>query len=253
MTLLTQEGRRFPQIAASINYILDNPSKYLSNKSDRPNHMWNSDIYEFGVYKGESLGLILDDLDDNKIYYNNVFGIDSFEGLPESGSFEKFQEGAYSTEALYGSGYIEELVKNLDISEQDDWDWGKTYFIKSWYNELVLDKFSVKPQPALFVHIDCDLRQSAYDALNFMFKNNLINENTLIAFDEYLLSDQKNHKMIMPDSPCHAWWALVKKYNVNCEEIFHVNYFDKDTGVKIRQNVIAIERIGNASTTNSSG
>ena len=119
----------------------------------------NSIIVECGVYSGKSINLIADNFHNSQI-----FGFDSFEGLPEDWSGYFLEQGTFKTN-------MPEVRTNVTL-------------IKGWFNET-LPKFNIdhKGQYINLLHVDSDIYSSAVT----IFENlhSLLAKNSVIVFDEY--------------------------------------------------------------------
>jgi len=185
------------------------------------------DAYEWGVYKGESTQLI-----DNTFYgyqfpIRKIFGIDSFEGLPEEDlNVERFY--------LFNKGMFSDVDKIFPLRPNG-------HYIKAWFKDLTKDdvqKYGM--QKACFVHIDGDLYISCIDALTFMLENNLIVPGTVIAYDEF-----KSTETLKSGGESRATFELCDKYKIEMEEFFRNIYFDR---LECWQNAFIVKSIGEKSS-----
>ncbi len=120
---------------------------------------------EFGVCMGGSLDMLSRLHPDRLIY-----GIDSFEGLPQGGAMDKFH--TVKGEFALGEDELQKLYetfihKNVVICKG---------FSPEVFNQVTVNSFS-------FVHVDVDLYQSVKDALDFFWPR-LIRTGIMI-FDDY--------------------------------------------------------------------
>jgi len=129
------------------------------------------DVYEFGVYRGDTTVLMEHMFHGYQFPYKNLWGFDAFQGLPQEApgvdKFFFFAEGVFGEEnkALY------QLRPN-------------GAYIRGWFSDLTSEHVrTYNMAPAAFVHIDGDLYISCIQALTFMLENNLIRPGTVIAFD----------------------------------------------------------------------
>ncbi len=222
--MLVADQRKWPQIAAAFHYMLDSGKKYFGELRD---------IAEFGVYKGRSLQKIINVLEANGIPHGNVYGFDSFQGLPKEARhvslFTKFNEGSYK-------GFSIEVLREM-------FPYHNIYFIKKLYRSLgVLDVVNHTIQKFLFCHLDSDLYVSTYDALTFLFQNKLVDEGSLIAYDEF-----QSCTPMFSGGAALAHMMISDEFKVEFEEVWHTTYKDKQTEQPIRQNVFAINSIGKTS------
>ncbi len=116
-------------------------------------------VLEFGVFTGKSINYIA-----NKIKLD-VFGFDSFEGLPENWR-DGFAQGAFD---LKGSG-LPECKPNVHL-------------IKGWFEHTIPIFLNDHNEKISFIHVDCDLYSSTTTIFE-MLKDQLA-ETVIIVFDEY--------------------------------------------------------------------
>ena len=111
-------------------------------------------VYQFGVFQGDSMREL-----NQTLRPSVMWGLDSFEGLPptEQANIWDWKPGAFSADP-----------------RRQSWP-GDVRWIKGWYN-LLADRLVAERgmKPAAYVDVDCDLYDSARSALDFMFRNRLI-------------------------------------------------------------------------------
>lgn len=225
---ITPEVLKWPQIDMAFRYIYDN-DLYDNDKQKF--------ILEFGTGQGNSTKKICDYLKDNDMTDVWIVTFDSFEGLPEEDKsvevFSKYTKGAYKLNKQYPKEYVKDKCDYTRlVVVQSPFDQLET----AEYPEFWGQSFHELSKNALFIHVDCDLFISTYQALDWCFKHNLIVENTLIAFDEFWSTDTTGGEG-------DAFCQLCDKYNADFESVFYYYYFDKDTGQKITQEVYKIIKI----------
>ena len=116
--------------------------------------------FEFGVRYGRTTQVLA------KHLKTTVHGFDSFYGLPEK--WGRIPKGSYTT-----NGFVPTFETDVVL-------W-KGLFIDSIPDFLSKNKyFSIK-----FIHVDCDLYQSTFDALDKLISH--LVKGTIIVFDEYLM------------------------------------------------------------------
>jgi len=141
---------------------------------------------EFGVLNGESMAEIWRCLRDPLEF---ICGFDSFEGLPESRASAdavsdyapSFVAGNYRSS---GVGPVTEFLKGAGIP-QNSFELIPGFFSESLagFNlQPLLDKKCAGLFP-LFVHIDCDLYESAQPVFEFVFP--LLQTGTWLLLDDY--------------------------------------------------------------------
>lgn len=116
-------------------------------------------VLEFGVYKGRSLELIRRTLDDSY----QVFGFDTFTGLPTDWKEVGLKQGAFSTD-----GEIPQIS-------------GVRMF-KGLFKDTIPEYLKVAA-PIGLIHIDCDLYESTIDVLYGL--NDYIVPGTIMAIDDW--------------------------------------------------------------------
>ena len=117
-------------------------------------------ILEFGVYRGATINHIA-----SLFPGEQVFGFDSFEGLPESW-LDGFPQNYFKVKSL------PKVLSNVSL-------------IKGWFKDT-LPKFASNLSHSdviKYIHIDCDLYSSTQTIFNFL--GQYIAPGTIIVFDEY--------------------------------------------------------------------
>lgn len=122
----------------------------------------DGDIVEMGVYNGESLRII------EEVFPNeNIFGFDSFEGIPEEWVTSDDYTVPKNFFDLGGS------FPNLNNST----------LVKGWFSDSI-PGYKENINQLKFIHIDCDLYSSTQVTLEEF--NDHIKKGTMIAFDEFI-------------------------------------------------------------------
>uniref|UniRef100_I2Q7Q5 Macrocin-O-methyltransferase (TylF) n=1 Tax=Desulfovibrio sp. U5L TaxID=596152 RepID=I2Q7Q5_9BACT len=118
-------------------------------------------LLEFGVRNGHSIYRLAEMFPSRQVY-----GFDSFEGLPEAWN----NESAGSYTAL---GRLPKVPANVE-------------FVVGWFNETLPGFKKAHSEPIAFMNVDCDL----YSATKTIFEemDAQIVPGTIIVFDEYLVN-----------------------------------------------------------------
>jgi len=142
-------------------------------------------VLEFGVYKGSTLTQLRNDLNDSY----QLFGFDSFEGLPENWTGTTHKAGALSTK-----GFIPNIPGV------------KMY--PGWFKDTI-PEYKKIAEPFALLHCDADLYSSTIDILYGL--NDYIKKGTIIVFDEWYY----NHKDIEPNRQHEqkAFYEWVNDFN----------------------------------------
>lgn len=116
-------------------------------------------VCEFGVFEGQTISHIARQMPERQ-----VFGFNSFEGLPEDWR-GPFQRGVFSL-----SGRLPVVPSNVTL-------------IKGWFDATLPGFAARHPEPAALLHVDCDL----YSSTKCIFANlgRRIVPGSVIVFDEY--------------------------------------------------------------------
>jgi len=120
-------------------------------------------VLEFGVYKGTSIGIMRQLLPSQK----QIFGFDSFEGLPE--------------DWCDASGSVIAPKKRFDTGKNIP-DIKGVKFYDGWFNETI-PQYIPEAKPIALLHVDCDLYSSTKEVLYSL--NSYIVAGTIIVFDEW--------------------------------------------------------------------
>lgn len=169
--------------------IIDDKRQYFFEISN--NASIEGDVVEMGVFNGESLR-ILEEVFPN----DNIFGFDSFEGIPEE----------WVTSDTYT---VPKNFFNLGGSSPDV---NKATLVKGWFSES-LPGYKENINQIKFLHIDSDLYSSAILTLEEF--NDHIKKGTLIAFDEFIQFPEAKSKWYpnWEDGEYKACIEWMEKYN----------------------------------------
>jgi len=117
-------------------------------------------VLEFGVWQGTTLRLIRNTLDSRF----DVYGFDSFEGLPEDWPDTPCAKGHFSTQGI--APYIP-----------------GTLIFTGWFKDT-LPEYMYQGKPIALLHLDCDLYCSTKEVLEAL--NPIIMPGTIIVCDEWI-------------------------------------------------------------------
>lgn len=152
-----------------------------------------TDIYEFGVYTGESVWDIKNIYDMNRISIRKFFCFDSFEGLPEETKEPIAQDcwvkGAFNASEKLNAKNVDDCIEKVNsiIRKQANFSDTELVYVPGFFEDVLTDDLVQKldMKPAAFVDLDADIYSSTYTALDFMFRNDLIQRGTLLAYDDW--------------------------------------------------------------------
>lgn len=131
-----------------LNYVFENMK--LRHK---PDTLW----LEFGVASGKTINYI------SEFTTNNVYGFDSFEGLPEKWR-DGFDKGKFSR-----NGDMPEVNKNVVL-------------IKGWFEDTLPNFIKEQNKKVSFIHMDADLYSSSKLILDNL--KDYLDTDCIIVFDE---------------------------------------------------------------------
>lgn len=166
-------------------------------------------VLEFGVYEGHSIRLIRECF--NQSY--EVFGFDSFEGLPEDWANTHLGKGFFST------GGVAPDVEGVK-------------FYKGWFEDSIPEFLENESIDSIgLLHFDCDLYSSTKTI--FKYLHPYIKPGTILAFDEwcYNIDPQFN------DHEQKAFYEYVEEYDVKYE---FVDFADDPDPKKIERKIVKI-------------
>lgn len=180
------------------------------------------DIIEFGIWRGFSLLWIAYLCERIGIYNKKIIGIDGFIGLPASdGIFKKGMFKDTSLELcrrniLHNRNLYNITKKNVFIEK---FLYSEKEAILNWLKEIKCKKFC-------FVHIDCDIAESANEIFDILISGDLIADKCFILFDDY--NCQSNLK------------KTVDKFFIDADKIWVIEEF---SGTKLTKNFLLIKKI----------
>lgn len=138
------------------------------------------DFIEFGTWNGFSLMWIAHIAEQNGLYSKKIIGLDGFIGLPYSegyfvkGTFNTTYEQCLSNITNNSRAYPNNL-KNIQIG---NFLFNEKQRIADYLQTLQARKFC-------FIHIDCDVSQSALEIFDLLLEKELIADKAFVAFDDF--------------------------------------------------------------------
>jgi hypothetical protein len=170
---------------ACVEYILKN-NIFVPGKAN----------YQFGIYSGTTLKFIYYLFLKYDIPCQKILAFDSFEGLPEEArgieKSDEWDKGVYSMKAMFQQDDPQKIIDKImeRVSIHDDAlestrkipiEWHVGFFA----DVLNADFMAGGPLPAFWVDLDVDMYISAVQVLDFMLKNQLIQVDTVLSFDDW--------------------------------------------------------------------
>ena len=168
---------------SSIPNINKIPLKYVFENiklQHTPNTLW----LEFGVASGHTINYI------SQFTNDNVYGFDSFNGLPETWR-EGFDKGTFNL-----NGNLPQVNSNVIL-------------IKGLFNETLESFIKTQNKKVSFIHIDCDLYSSTKYILNTL--KDYISDGCIIVFDELVNFPEFDEN----NSELKALYEFINENNIN--------------------------------------
>jgi hypothetical protein len=193
----------------------DNRSDMFSKAMRFVNYeLVEGDVIEFGVYSGRSLMLLslahegFKDTTHGKITPERTFiGVDSFMGLPKN-DHVRWSEGVFgvnhSWHPFISIGTV--ITPTCVIESFEKAKLPKPTIIQGVFNSENVTKQMEKIDKVSVIHIDCDLYESTYDALNLI--KHKLQSGTIILFDDWFnykadpnKGEQKAFNVFLKENP----------------------------------------------------
>ncbi len=175
-------------------------------------------IYEFGTFMCDSLSFLETQSKIAGVNYKRMIGFDSFKGFPSFTKEYSVDPNTYTAwehmdfSCIKEESELESTLKHLKGKFIEE-----PILVPGFYEDSLKDSIvqEYSLEPALLVHIDCDLYTSTYTVLDFMYRNNLIRSGTIIKYDEW-------GPLFKPGEPFgeeRAHLEMIQKYGGEFEEL----------------------------------
>jgi hypothetical protein len=192
-------------------------------------HKYNN-FYQFGVFTCRSMVDMAKMAQEGNMNIDKFYGFDSFEGLPDDQEnmyeiikaygIDDWRKGQYSGAEWFGVNNADEaLVASRNLLENfipKD----KLVLVKGYWENVLTDELFTehKMGPALYIDIDGDIYHSALHALDFCFRNGIIQKGTLIGYDDW--GTPGFETFATGESRAHK--EMFEKYNAKAEPLFQL-------------------------------
>jgi len=160
-------------------------------------------VAEFGVYKGKTLQMISDRLRWHNIHCN-LYGFDSFQGLPE----------AYTP--YYGKGHFNVSESDMEQVRRDAMACDAC-LIEGYFQDTLESFLFTHPGQFRFVHMDADLYQPTKYVLSTLMDWHRLLPGSVIQFDEMFYVKPDDGRWYWDEYK--AWTEFVYRYNIKYEWI----------------------------------
>jgi hypothetical protein len=131
------------------------------------------DLVEFGVSVGNSLEELIGYCEELGLAIN-IYGLDSFEGLPELSSSDPqfWQKGEFAAD-------YDAVSRRLKTDVRPH-----VRLVKGWFSETLSDpSLNESIRKVAFARVDCDLYQSAVECLEFL--ESRLSDGAYLCFDDW--------------------------------------------------------------------
>jgi len=130
-------------------------------------------IVEFGVFEGRWLATLAD-LQDELNLGRQIYGFDSFEGLPSvstSDDLDCWSEGQYRAD-------FDSVRKRLRCDERDN-----IHLVKGWFSDTLTRSDIRAIRSIAYARVDCDLYQPAVEVLDYL--KSRLTSGAILVFDDW--------------------------------------------------------------------
>lgn len=201
----------------SIQYVIDS--------------MVEGDVAEFGVLQGDSAIVLATSIrffEDYSSIKNRLLKnefpkkylhlYDSFEGYPELENDVDLNSHERETGLYFKGGHgpadknKQIFANSASLNSRECLGEDRVKVHIGYFSDLEHTE-NESPQKLSLVHFDCDMYQSTYDALDYIFENNLMSDGSVLMFDGWALSKSSN-KFGMR----RAWREINEKYEIDSED-----------------------------------
>ena len=221
---------------------------------DKP-HLKSGDIYQFGVFTGDSMRLIAQELCNLDIKVNNFFGFDIFTGMPPEEGEElmndDWKEGTFNV-VKEGHRFGIESTDVKDIVDEIEAQVSEVFFQNNKpitgevkvFDGLVQETLTVQNlskynlRQAMYVDVDFDLYSSSKVGLEFLTANGIIGPNTVVGYDDwggkpgydtFATGESRAHKEVFNDRGINANMSLITLGVGRASSNVYSNVINSDT------------------------
>lgn len=190
----------------------------------------NMDVYQFGVFTGDSMKELSSILSKHKIEVNSFYGFDVFTGMPKE-TAEPIAQPSWDPDVEPDTF---NAVKRLNLESVDECVNKITNEVKEIFSKnnnntpvsifpgLVQETVSAngsKFKPAFYIDFDLDIYSPTKYAFDYLAKNNLIVEGTIIGYDDWG-GTPGYEEMLDGESRAHR--EIVEEYGFKINKIFEI-------------------------------
>ena len=180
--------------------------------------LMKGDVFEFGVCAGYSSMFLAKYMKKFRLDDTSLHLFDSFEGLPEdkeldANSYECSQGIWKKGDMKVCDGLEHYIHKKLSKILSPN----RVHVVKGFFEDTLHNYFSTLPHAkAKLIHIDCDLYSSTKFVLDFLFKAEVVQDGTMIVFDDWMTSrgnpNLGQRKAVSEVLSKYPWWDFEKYF-----------------------------------------
>lgn len=190
----------------------------------------NMDVYQFGVFTGDSMKELSSILSKHKIEVNSFYGFDVFTGMPKE-TAEPIAQPSWDPDiepdafnAVKGLNLesVDECVNKITNEVTEIFSRNNNSTSVSIFPGLVEETVSAngsKFKPAFYIDFDLDIYSPTKYAFDYLAKNNLIVKGTIIGYDDW--GGTPGYKEML-DGESRAHKEIVEQYGFKINKIFEI-------------------------------
>jgi hypothetical protein len=185
----------------------------------------NMDIYQFGVFNGDSMREIVNIASNINLDFNTFNGYDVFSGMPKETNEPIFQDSWDPEKDPDAFNIVKKFGLN-DSKQVSSFIENSLYTFNNQYKYKIYDGLVEETLPkcndlktAFYIDIDLDIYSPSKFVLDYMFKNNLITVGTLIGYDDWGGTPNfENYEH--GESRAHK--EICEKFNIKANKLFQI-------------------------------
>jgi len=171
----------------------------------------DGNLLEFGVYTGNCLNRLIKAAESANKPFINVYGFDSFIGLPEEtpGVLHnpEWSLGTFSACKEFGVSCVEEAKNHVrqKVERKD------IALIDGFFKDSLTEKWGKRLKNSVsYAHIDVDLYSSTVEVLDFIFTHQILKPGSIFRYDDWIWSNYALREYEAGNSLAHI--EMVQKY-----------------------------------------
>ncbi|KJY92896.1 hypothetical protein CWB89_15385 [Pseudoalteromonas piscicida] len=172
-------------------------------------------IAEFGCGTGQSSYMLARTVRDCSQYYNmpakHLHLFDSFEGLPPS-YHDVDKESPLVQSNVWQEGACADIsAQQLANTLENQLHFSDYSIYQGWFADTLV-QIPTSERFAL-VHLDCDLYESTYQVLEYLFTQKLISDGAILLFDDWSCNENKSAY-----GQQKAWSDICEKFDISFDD-----------------------------------